>query len=170
MRATITSTRATIPRASASRRARSSSVRAARVGEDVDVPRRRDVLFSLVAAIGGGASAREARAGEVLDGLVRYRDDARAAYEKDPEDEVLKGQLNFFEKQVKRTRENAEFVDSLRGDVMSGSTNYVGGMVFEVKDVQAEVDFWTKALGMRVTSDVGDGANAWRRWRTARRV
>ena len=32
---------------------------------------------------------------------------------------------------------------------MSGSTNYVGGMVFEVKDVQAEVDFWTKALGMR---------------------
>ena len=158
MRVTIASTRATIPRASASRRARSSSVRAARVGEDVDVPRRRDVLFSLVAAIGGGASAREARAGEVLDGLVRYRDDARAAYEKDPEDEVLKGQLNFFEKQVKRTRENAEFVDSLRGDVMSGSTNYVGGMVFEVKDVQAEVDFWTKALGMRVTSDVGDGA------------
>ena len=121
MRATIASTRATIPRASASHRARSSSVRAARVGEDVDVPRRRDVLFSLVAAIGGGASARE----------------ARASYEKDPEDEVLKGQLNFFEKQVKRTRENAEFVDSLRGDVMSGSTNYVGGMVFEVKDVQA---------------------------------
>ena len=40
---------------------------------------------------------------------------------------------------------------------MSGSTNYVGGMVFEVKDVQAEVDFWTKALGMRVTSDVETG-------------
>ena len=53
---------------------------------------------------------------------------------------------------------------------MSGSTNYVGGMVFEVKDVQAEVDFWTKALGMRVTAASEAGRNAWRRWRTARRV
>lgn len=159
MRATTASTRATTPRASAPRRARSSSVRAARGGHDVDDVPRRDVLFaSLVAAIGGGASSREARAGEVLDGLVRFRDDARAAYEKDPEDEVLKGQLNFFERQVERTRENAEFVDALRRDVTSGGTNYVGGMVFEVKDVQAEVDFWTKALGMRVTSDVGVGS------------
>lgn len=119
--------------------------------------RRRDVILtSLVAAIAVRPS--DARAGEVLDGLIKYRDDARAAYEEHPDDEVLKGQLSFFDKQVEKTRANADFLAEIRPNVANGTTNYLGGLSFAVQDVQAEVDFWTKALGMRVTRDVGSGA------------
>ena len=120
--------------------------------------RRRDVLFTSLVAVLAAAPANEARAGAVLDGLVKYRDDAKKALDADPEDEVLRGQLNFFDKQVERTRANAEFLtNEVKPNVVAGKTNYLGGLSFAVKDVQAEVDFWTKALGARVTSDVGSG-------------
>lgn len=119
--------------------------------------RRRDVvLASLLAAV--AARPSDARAGEVLDGLIKFRDDARAAYEEHPDDEVLKGQLSFFDKQVEKTRANADFLAEIQPSIANGTTNYLGGLSFAVQDVQAEVDFWTKALGMRVTRDVGSGA------------
>ena len=127
------------------------------VSDDVCVSRRAAVLASL-ASVTSLVAAGDASAGEVLDGLIKYRDDAKAAYEAEPDDEVLKGQLNFFEKQVDKTRANAEFLDALAPRVKSGVENYTGAMMFHVQDVAMEVDFWTKACGMRVTSDVGSGA------------
>jgi catechol 2,3-dioxygenase-like lactoylglutathione lyase family enzyme len=119
---------------------------------------RRETLLAVSSLLGlSVGSARSARAGEVLDGLIKYRDDAKAAFDADPSDEVLKGQLNFFEKQVEKTRANAEFLSDLRGKVESGELNYAGGLRFAVADVDAEVDFWTKALGMRVAADAGSG-------------
>lgn len=119
---------------------------------------RRDVVLAAFASSIATLGARDADAGEVLDSLTRMREDARLAYEEHPEDDVLKGQLNFFDKQVEKTRANADFLSEIRPMIESGRTNYLGGISFAVTDVQAEIDFWTKALGMRVTRDVGSGA------------
>ena len=120
--------------------------------------RRRDAVLASLASVVSLVTTGDASAGEVLDGLIKYRDDAKAAYDAEPDDEVLKGQLNFFEKQVNKTRANAEFLDALAPRVKSGIENYTGAMIFHVQDLEKEVDFWTKACGMRVTSDVGSGA------------
>jgi len=126
-----------------------------RVGADAS-PRRRDALACFI-ALASGVKASDANAGDVLDGLVRYRDDAQAAFDAAPEDEVLRGQLNFFNKQVEKTRANAAFLSELAPRVEDGLENYTSALTFSVRDVEKEIDFWTKACGMRLTSDVGSG-------------
>jgi len=101
-----------------------------------------------------------AAAGEVLAQLQRLLAENEVDILADPENEALLGQRTFFEKQVARTQNNANFVDALRPRVAAGEVPYLQRVVLTVDKAlfDDEIYFWKNAMGMRVTREVNADA------------